>query len=252
MGKYRLRYFIAVGVLLVLPAFTCGIGPVLRDLIQRVEMLETESELLTMQVEALEGRSDTLEAQVGVLTEESAALQAENDAQQEQIDALAGAGAEVLHVFDANGTDLGIFAGREAELLFGDTIGYPRILWIFLPDFGITFKVNPETGKHLLDREEFFFTEPDCQGTAYSQLAGMLLQPNIGSNSAWFVTSTEPVSVVVRSYGETGNTIPPDVHCNGTITSIEMVVSLVTPVDPETDLGLSFPLPAPLVVAPAP
>ncbi len=84
MSKYKLRYLIAVGVLLTLPAFTCGVGPVLRDLIQRVEVLETESALLTEEVdaieatsallqeevEALEAQSDGLQAQVGVLAEE--------------------------------------------------------------------------------------------------------------------------------------------------------------------------------------
>lgn len=40
MRSYRPRHVAAVTVLLALPAFTCGVGPVLRNLIRRVEAIE--------------------------------------------------------------------------------------------------------------------------------------------------------------------------------------------------------------------
>ena len=117
------------------------------------------------------------------------------------------AGTE-LHVFDRNGADLGIYAGREGEIHFGNDVKEPHVLWIYFAELGVTAKVNAEDGLHLLDSSTYFFTQPDCQGPAYSRLAGMLLQPNIGSNSAFFVTSTELVTVTVVSAGRTGTTIP--------------------------------------------
>ncbi len=40
MGRYKARHFLAVSVLLGLPALTCGVGPVVLDLIERVEVIE--------------------------------------------------------------------------------------------------------------------------------------------------------------------------------------------------------------------
>ena len=42
MGHYKARHFLAVLVLLGLPALTCGVGPVVLDLIERVEFIEQE------------------------------------------------------------------------------------------------------------------------------------------------------------------------------------------------------------------
>lgn len=44
MRRYKLRHFLALFVLLALPAVTCGVGPVVLDLIERVEVLEAESD----------------------------------------------------------------------------------------------------------------------------------------------------------------------------------------------------------------
>jgi hypothetical protein len=52
MNKYRFRYLIAVGLLLTIPAFTCGVGPILRDLIARVELLEAESDAELVTIDA--------------------------------------------------------------------------------------------------------------------------------------------------------------------------------------------------------
>ena len=40
MRRYRPRYFGLLAALLIIPAFTCGVGPVVLDLIQRVEVIE--------------------------------------------------------------------------------------------------------------------------------------------------------------------------------------------------------------------
>lgn len=42
MGRYRVRHFLAVFVLLATPAFTCGVAPAVFDLIERMEAVEAE------------------------------------------------------------------------------------------------------------------------------------------------------------------------------------------------------------------
>ncbi len=242
MGKYKLRYLIAVGVLLTLPAFTCGVAPVLRDLIQRVEVLETESELLTGQVDALEGRSDALEAQVGVLAGESAVLQAENDAQQQQIDALAGAGAEVLHVFDNNGVDVGIYAGADTAFTVDGT---PWLYRVYLPDSEIMLNVRAIDGVQEPEAVWFYFESTDCTGAIYARQAGRLIRGDL-----YIATGTEPVVIPFHSKSWL-TPFPVPSACSET-SGYPIDVFPATVIDPAADLGLSFPLPAPLVVAPAP
>ena len=50
MGRYRARHFLAVTVLLGLPAFTYGVGPVILDLIERVELIGREPGLVSTTV----------------------------------------------------------------------------------------------------------------------------------------------------------------------------------------------------------
>jgi hypothetical protein len=117
------------------------------------------------------------------------------------------------------------------------------VLWIYLAEHGITVKVRASSGRHVLDHSQFYYAEANCQGPAYSKNAGLLLQPNIPERLAWFVTSLESAPVVVRSSGPAGDV------CQGETEAMEWILSTVTPVDPEADLGLVFPLPAPLYVA---
>ena len=44
MHRFKLRYVLTMGVLLTIPAFACGVGPVVFQLIQRVQALEAESD----------------------------------------------------------------------------------------------------------------------------------------------------------------------------------------------------------------
>ena len=138
MSKYKLRYFIAVGVLLALPAFTCGVGPVLRDLIQRVEMLEAESALLTGQVGALEADVDLL---------------------REEIDALAAEVDAAPIVIDSNGEILGpalvINSENESAQVQFD-----------LPDVPLFFLAVAK-GEILASLVAPLFESDDCSGQAW-------------------------------------------------------------------------------------
>jgi len=164
MSRYKLRYFIAVGLLLALPAFTCGVGPVLRDLIQRVEGLETESALLTGRVDVLGGESDVLQGQVGSLADQSAVLEAENHAQQAEIDALAAAADAVPIVVDGMGEILGPVIGGEVSSVLTqiDLPGVP----LFLLQV-----VNDDLIGWCSDAVEFEST--DCTGQAWLDSSGM-------------------------------------------------------------------------------
>ena len=58
MTQYRMRHFFAVFALLAIPVLACGVGPVVWDLIQRVEVLEEESALLLQQLDSVQAESD--------------------------------------------------------------------------------------------------------------------------------------------------------------------------------------------------
>jgi len=53
MPRYRVRDFLAAFALLALPALTCGVAPVVLDLIQRVQTLEAESDRTFIFVDAV-------------------------------------------------------------------------------------------------------------------------------------------------------------------------------------------------------
>ena len=53
MRCYKIRHFITMFVLLALPAVTCGVGPVVLDLIERVEVLEAESDAQFLVMDSL-------------------------------------------------------------------------------------------------------------------------------------------------------------------------------------------------------
>jgi hypothetical protein len=152
----------------------------------------------------------------------------------------------VLHVFDSDGVDLGIYAGRQSG--GGDNNGpvHGIIVWIYLPDPGVSLKVHSDTGLHVTERSDFYFTESSCKGTAYAQYAGMLMQPwENGSNGEFVITSPGSVTVSVRSKSTSTNGAT---SCYEENVPNERRLSRAGTVDPETELGLLFPLPAPLYV----
>lgn len=71
MRGYKARYFGLLAVLLALPAFTCGVRPVLLDLIERVDALEAETDLLRERgreiADVLQEGLDALAARVDVI-----------------------------------------------------------------------------------------------------------------------------------------------------------------------------------------
>ena len=79
MGRYKTRYFIAVLLLLGVPALM-GAAPALLQLIARVDILEAESGAVQQQVEDLEAES-------ALLLQENASLRAESDMEPVVIDA---------------------------------------------------------------------------------------------------------------------------------------------------------------------
>jgi len=69
MYRYKARYFGLLAALLAIPAFTCGIGPALRQLTQRVDALEVEIALVTELTETLRAGLEALVARVDVIEE---------------------------------------------------------------------------------------------------------------------------------------------------------------------------------------
>jgi hypothetical protein len=162
-----------------------------------------------------------------------------------QIDQLKG---QVLHVFDRNGADVGIYAGGQHG--FAGAVQPPFEFEVYLPGHGVTFAVNPENGTNVVGVTTYLFTEPDCTGQTYAKVAGRLLQPPFGTEELFFATSTAPVLISpVAGSNQPSESLDPSRSCDPTDSTPVYVVP-VTQVDPATDLGLSFPLPAPLYVAP--
>jgi hypothetical protein len=164
---------------------------------------------------------------------------------QVQIDDL---NASQLHVFDRNGVALGPYAGSQSAQQT-NVVKSPMGLEVYLREHGILLEVDPERGNNLLSEGViFYFEDVNCTQGTFSTLAGRFLQPNIASNDIFVVTGTDtieiaPVAQSNRPFPQAGE------PCSQTSPAPIFVVP-VTQVDPETDLGLSFPLPAPLYVAP--
>jgi hypothetical protein len=156
-----------------------------------------------------------------------------------------GAEAEVLHVFDNNGVDVGIYAGSDTvESVEGK-------LWlyrVYLPDSKIILNVGALNGVQTLQDVWFYFESTDCTGIIYARQAGRLIRPAI--YDLYIATATEPVVIQPRSKSWR-TPFPTYSQCVDTSATTRAVFP-ATVIDPAADLGLSFPLPAPLVVAPAP
>ena len=103
MSRYKARHFLALFVLLSLPALTCGVGPVVQDLIDRVEALEAETAGLDAKVAALEAESVSLADRVGLLEDQSQTI-ADNAS---RLDSLEAESDSELVVIDANETRVG-------------------------------------------------------------------------------------------------------------------------------------------------
>ena len=67
MRRYKARYFGLLAVLLAIPAFTCGVGPALRQLTQRVDALEAETALIRGLTDTLQAGLEALVARVAII-----------------------------------------------------------------------------------------------------------------------------------------------------------------------------------------
>jgi len=105
-----------------------------------------------------------------------------------------GADAEVLHVFDSNGVDVGIYAGADA--VFNED-GRPWLYRVYLPDSEIMLFVKALNGVQALQDVWYYFESTDCTGDAYAQQAGRLIRPAI--YDLYIATGTEPVAIQRRS-----------------------------------------------------
>lgn len=166
------------------------------------------------------------------------------------LNGMDGSDAKVLHVFDRNGVDIGIYAsGKEGGS--PNRISNPFNFEVYLPDHAVTFHVSAEDGVNVLSvTTEYLFTDPNCVTTPFVTVAGRLLQPTFGAEDLFVVSSNEaveisPVAASNRPFPGIGE------PCSQTDPTPIFVVP-VSQVDPVADLGLSFPLPAPLYAAPAP
>jgi hypothetical protein len=156
-----------------------------------------------------------------------------------------GAEAEVLHVFDNNGVDVGIYAGADAVF---SVEGKPWHYRVYLPDSEVMLFVRALDGVQSLQDVWYYFESTDCTGDAYARQAGRLIRPAV--YDLYIATGTEPVAIQTRSKSWR-TPLPEPYNCaSGGVGT--MNVFSATVIDPAADLGLSFPLPAPLAVAPAP
>ena len=140
-----------------------------------------------------------------------------------------GSDAAVLRVFDANGDDVGIFAGQQDMF----------ILWVYLQEFEALAPIEVlKGGLGEADFTEFYWESTNCSGLAYSTFPARVL--NV-PHSAHLVTDTETVVVTVQSKSD--DPVPSPSDCQPE--SLVLNLSPVTIIDP-------IVFPAPLYVAPAP
>jgi hypothetical protein len=153
---------------------------------------------------------------------------------------LDGNDQTVLHVFDAEGNDIGIYAGVDAQA--GISEG-PRVVLVYLEEFEATAQFDVINGG-LRDawRPDYYFESTDCTGPAYSVHAGWLFRSNILTPSVYVVTDSAAQVVMAQSRSDL-----PFVSTEPCVLRDETLsAALVTVIEPVLDL------PAPLSVAPGP
>lgn len=158
-----------------------------------------------------------------------------------------GADATELHVFDRNGVDVGIFLNGQGVTPYAVE---DYVLQIYLPEHGITYEVSAGGGGPVDSSFMYYFAEPGCQGTAYTYYAGRLVAKWETSPPSYIVTGNEVTEVTIVSRSSLPS--PPAGYYCAEMTPRSRFLVTARFVDPASEYGLTFPLPAPLVVAPAP
>jgi hypothetical protein len=179
-------------------------------------------------IAALEARIVALEAQAPVPGPEGP----EGPQGEPGVDGADGSDAEVLHVFDVNGRDLGLLAGAD----FPD-------LTVFVPGIG-EVRTNRTNGDV---REQYvYFDSTDCTDQAYveDQLSGLVVRAN--SQSRYFM----------GNIGETERFVEAPIYTQDALLRCQLAGGGIfgipaTEINPE-DIGLPWPLPLYVDLAPEP
>lgn len=170
-----------------------------------------------------------------------AALRTQVDALREEVDGLA-ARSSGLRVFDGDGNDVGLYAGREGSLTT------PDVIRVFLEDLGGTATYDAAGRLLPLDRTRLAYASDDCQGQAFYDVAGIVgASPPRAPGVLVTGTETEQVPVASRivSLGPRGEPI-----CRAFPTPSVRPLVPVESFDPAA-IGVAIQLPPLLFVAPA-
>jgi len=121
-------------------------------------------------------------------------LQEQIDALQAQIAVLAEEAPVALRVFDGEGNDLGLYAGRDTDL---DPDGP---IHVFLEDVGVTASYHPSGILGPIDRAAIRYESEDCSGPVFYDVAGVVGRfPDAPPQSRVAVTGTVTRVVLVGS-----------------------------------------------------
>ena len=163
-------------------------------------------------------------------------LEAENNSQQAEIDALQ---LGALRVFDANGRDIGIYAhGIRADLIL-----------LLVEDPEVLVRLRLGSGEGNIFQANLYFEEAGCGGTAFVDFlaigGGNTLSPirtvfTVGSPQRYFIANAEPQQAITSlSVGVPGDCTDQGPEDKTVVSATEVTLA---------ELGLSFPLPAPLYI----
>jgi hypothetical protein len=150
-----------------------------------------------------------------------------------------GSDAEVLHVFDATGRDLGLFGGFYFSPLQVD---------IYFKAFGTVAAVGVTPGLPTLKiLGTLYWESSDCTGQAYSIVPSRLFIASVSGPYVYAATRSEVATILPRSTSS-HLLFPLPEECFTTTSPDLLSAAPLDLLDPETDLGVSFPLPGPLYV----
>ena len=148
------------------------------------------------------------------------------------VDGADGSDAEVLHVFDVDGRDLGLLADTS-----------PTKLSVFVPGIGV---VRAGRNNGLVPEDVVYFTTSDCSVQAYvdMQNAGRVVRNH--SEIRYFLGDIGEAERIVTSFYTQGG----DLSCAPVTGGIFPGIP-ATEITPE-DIGLPWPLPLYVDLAPEP
>ena len=151
-----------------------------------------------------------------------------------------GSAGVVLHVFDADGNDIGLYAGTVEESS-AHGLGDRQVL-VYLEEYEAIAHFDLIDGTirpffHAL----YYFESTNCTGLAYTERAGTVIRLDGGDN-LYFVTDSASETIIPQS--STERPFQSESNCR-TEGPFPRTLAAVTVIDPVPDL------PGPLYVAPA-